>query len=121
MLKGIRDLFQKKFLLTKGSSADKNEQDIRAFEDFFEEDSAIEVDCYGPPFKPPWIEFPNYQQYSMGFRMGPGEDYDHQFQNWYNGTTNAEIVAFKKKYPEPDHYPGYYDRLDKWKRDRDRA
>jgi len=68
---------------------------------------------YGPPFEPPWLVFPDYEMYSMGFRMGSGEDYNIQFSNWYNFASEKDITDFQRKYPEIEKYAGYYANRDK--------
>ena len=70
---------------------------------------------YGPPFEPPWLMFPDYEMYSMGFRMGSGEDYNTQFSNWYNNAKDEEINNFKQDYPEIEKYSGYYALRDKFR------
>ena len=32
---------------------------------------------------PQWIEYPALSEFSMGWRMGAGEDYKCDFWNWY--------------------------------------
>lgn len=81
--------------------------------------SLPEPNCpvYGPPFKPPWTAFPDYPGLSsMGFRMGGGEDYMVQFQEWYASASEIEIADYKNQYPAPDLYADFYERLDEWHR-----
>ena len=35
---------------------------------------------------PQWIEYPALSEFSMGWRMGAGEDYKCDFWNWYENT-----------------------------------
>ena len=73
---------------------------------------------YGPPFEPPWIAFPDYPRYSMGFRMGGGEDYMMAFRKWYFSAPDAEIKAFQISYPESEAYQGFYNKWDENKEKR---
>ena len=91
------------------------EQHSIAAKKFFESIPMSEPHRYGPPFEPPWLVFPDYEKYSMGFRMGSGEDYAHQLSDWYNSASAEEIISFKHKYPEPDRYSEYYVSKDKWR------
>jgi len=36
---------------------------------------------------PPWEEFPTYERYTIGWRMGPGEDYLYK---WYRFIENLK-------------------------------
>ena len=51
---------------------------------------------------PPWIAFPEIPRGSIGWRMGPGEDYWYVFVDWYKGLREGEREQFRRKYPEPD-------------------
>ncbi len=82
-------------------------------------DSLPEPICpvYGPPFDPPWTVFPDYEGLSsMGFRMGGGEDYMVQFQQWYASASETEIIEYKNQHPAPDSYTDFYEKLDEWHR-----
>jgi hypothetical protein len=68
---------------------------------------------YGPPFEPPWVAFPEYERFSMGFRMGGGEDYICQFRDWYYSALRKDIDEYQRRNPEPEHYSGFYSDFDK--------
>ena len=51
---------------------------------------------------PPWIAFPHIARGSIGWRMGPGEDYWQVFVDWYRGLGESQREQFRSKYPEPD-------------------
>ena len=88
----------------------------RAFTDFMRPvtggPSAISGHTYSPPFEPPWIAFPDYPMFSMGFRMGGGETYMRAFMGWYSAANTDERAEFQKAHPEPDRYQGYYETID---------
>lgn len=92
-----------------------DEQRAIAMKTFFNSLPVCEPYKYGPPFEPPWLAFPDYEMYSMGFRMGSGEDYNVQFSRWYNSASIDELEDFKQKYPEIERYSGYYAKRDKWR------
>lgn len=88
----------------------------RAFIDFMKPvsggESAISCHAYGPPFEPPWIAFPDYPMFSLGFRMGGGETYMKAFMGWYSAANTDERAEFQKAHPEPGRYQGYYETID---------
>ncbi len=43
--------------------------------------------------KPPWIEYPDYEPYCLGWRMGSGEDY---IDDWYGFIKNLDRNKLKK-------------------------
>ncbi len=53
---------------------------------------------------PPWEQFPTYERYSIGWRMGPGENYLH---NWYAfieglpGERDSRFNYLKRHRPAP--------------------
>ena len=68
---------------------------------------------------PPWVAFPNIPRGSIGWRMGPGEDYWWAFVDWYKGLSESDRAQFRDKYPEPakaaSDYPwtGIYEAIGK--------
>ena len=60
--------------------------------------------------QPPWIQFPQIAAGSIGWRMGPGEDYLAEFGQWF-ARKHAEA---KRRYaddnPEPLGWEGFYTR-----------
>ena len=94
----------------------QEEQSIAA-KRFFESPPEPNCPVYGPPFEPPWTAFPDYPGLSsMGFRMGSGEDYMIQFQQWYASASEIEISNYKMQHPAPESYSDFYARLDEWHR-----
>ena len=101
----------------RNMSDDEKRAAMDAFIDDLTGGRPIVCPTYGPPFEPPWIAFPDIPGLgSIGFRMGGGEDYMVQFQKWYRDAPEANIVAFKSTWPEPEHYDKFYDTLDGWHR-----
>ena len=53
---------------------------------------------------PPWLAYPEYERYSLGWRMGSGEDYLDRFAAWFEalGEKGREIyTARSSRSPSP--------------------
>ncbi len=59
------------------------------------------------PDTPPWIAFPIYPRYTIGWRMGPGEDYMHAFISWLRDLTEEQFKDFSNRFPEPKCWEGF--------------
>src|SRR6267142_1065903 len=57
---------------------------------------------------PPWKEFPHIPCGSVGWRMGPGEDFWHLWTRWYSSLSLEERAEYKAKWPEPTDWMGFY-------------
>ena len=56
---------------------------------------------------PPWIEFPYYHPYSMGWRMGVGETYMYDvWRSWWDEQelTLIQKIEYFRKYENPPAY-----------------
>tara|TARA_Y100001956_G_scaffold77791_1_gene88681 strand:+ start:316 stop:636 length:321 start_codon:yes stop_codon:yes gene_type:complete len=58
--------------------------------------------------QPPWTAFPEYERYSVGWRMGPGEDYWHAFHQWIRSLDRPDVDKFVSAYPEPENWTGFF-------------
>jgi hypothetical protein len=47
---------------------------------------------------PPWVAFPMIPRGSIGWRMGPGEDYISDFYKWYLNLNDDERKKYKEKF-----------------------
>lgn len=47
------------------------------------------------PMAPQWIAFPAYTEFTIGWRMGAGEDYKCKFWDWYESLTPAQQKSTK--------------------------
>lgn len=63
-----------------------------------------------PP--PPWIKFPDIPRMSIGWRMGAGEDYKHDFYAWFRSLTPEQRADVRVRWPEPQEWAGYFDMLE---------
>ena len=61
--------------------------------------------------RPPWIAFPNFARYSIGWRMGGGEDYWHAFHEWVTGLSESERNEFIAENPEIEGWEGFYEKF----------
>ena len=61
--------------------------------------------------RPQWMVYPSYGEFSMGWRMGGGEDYRYKFWDWYEKLTKEEQQAYQEAYPYPIfwHYNNWND------------
>ena len=66
----------------------------------------------GPTPRPPWVVYPGVEMLSMHWRMGGGEDYRSAFVDWFTELSCDEQSDYKKKYPLPDSWGGYYEFLE---------
>jgi hypothetical protein len=60
------------------------------------------------PLLPPWIKHPEIERYSIGWRMGYGEDYVCKWSPWYCGLSEAGKRKYQDMYPEPEDWRGYW-------------
>ena len=60
---------------------------------------------------PPWVEFPDYERFSLGWRMGGGEDFKRDFEQFFSALTEDQRQSYAAKHPEPVEWSGYYGQL----------
>lgn len=58
---------------------------------------------------PPWIEHPEIERYSIGWRMGYGEDYICKWGSWYSGLSEEGKVKYHAMFPPPEEWEGYWE------------
>lgn len=61
-----------------------------------------------PILPPPWIAYPHIERYSIGWRMGYGEDYIFRWGEWYDALGEAEQKEYQRLFPEPVIWQGYW-------------
>ena len=57
---------------------------------------------------PLWLAFPEIPRYSIGWRMGVGEDYAMEFGEWWETLSAEAQQAYQQRYPEPAGWRGWY-------------
>lgn len=60
------------------------------------------------PLRPLWIEFPRIPWGSIGWRMGGGEEYWHNWSDWFKSMPEGECAAYATAWPEPSGWEGLY-------------
>lgn len=60
------------------------------------------------PMVPPWEQYPEIPRYSVGWRMGPGEDYWRDFGDWFLKLTDQELRQYIQGKPEPTGWEGFF-------------
>ena len=58
---------------------------------------------------PPWIKFPQIDPFSIGWRMGCGEDYKFKFNEWFKTLSQDEQRQYQQLFTEPATWRGYWD------------
>ena len=58
---------------------------------------------------PPWLAFPDIERYSIGWRMGSGEDYIYRFGDWLDTLSPEERKEYRSLFPEPITWKGWWD------------
>lgn len=50
---------------------------------------------------PPWLAHREIERYSIGWRMGYGEDYIYRFGDWMDTLSPDERTEYRTLFPEP--------------------
>ncbi len=58
---------------------------------------------------PLWIQAPDIERGSIGWRMGAGEDIAWEFFLWWRGLSSESKKKYTDMYPEPAEWAGWYD------------
>ena len=58
---------------------------------------------------PPWMAFPEIERYSIGWRMGYGEDYIYRFGDWLDTLSPEERTEYRALFPEPVTWKGWWE------------
>jgi hypothetical protein len=59
---------------------------------------------------PPWQKYPEIPLGSIGWRMGQGEDYWFEFDDWFVRQTAQAKKRYADENPEPQGWEGFYAR-----------
>ncbi|MFT0211512.1 NADAR family protein [Pseudomonas sp. F1_0610] len=60
------------------------------------------------PMPPLWLRLPGLSRFSIGWRMGYGEDYRYQWGDWYMSLSKEDQQQYQIVFPEPAMWAGYY-------------
>ena len=58
---------------------------------------------------PPWLAHREIERYSIGWRMGYGEDYIYRFGDWLDTLSPEERTEYRTLFPEPVTWRGWWD------------
>ena len=58
---------------------------------------------------PPWLAHREIERYSIGWRMGHGEDYIYRFGDWLDTLSPEERTEYRTLFPEPVTWKGWWD------------
>lgn len=58
---------------------------------------------------PPWLAYPNIERFSIGWRMGAGEDYIDRFSIWLNSLSPEDQAEYRALFPEPVSWRGWWE------------
>ena len=58
---------------------------------------------------PPWLAHREIERYSIGWRMGYGEDYIDRFGDWLDTLSPEERTEYRALFPEPVTWKGWWD------------
>lgn len=58
---------------------------------------------------PPWLAHREIERYSIGWRMGYGEDYIYRFGDWLDTLSPEERTEYRALFPEPMTWKGWWD------------
>ena len=58
--------------------------------------------------RPVWIAFPRIPWGSIGWRMGHGEVYWHDWISWFRALSDTERDTYMAAWPEPAGWEGFY-------------
>lgn len=58
---------------------------------------------------PPWLAYRDIERYSIGWRMGDGEDYIYRFGDWLDALSPEERAEYRALFPEPVTWKGWWD------------
>lgn len=58
---------------------------------------------------PLWMAYPYISRYSIGWRMGSGEDYAYKFWDWFDTLSKNEQKEYIKLFPEPKRWNKFWE------------
>ena len=60
------------------------------------------------PLPPMWFRYPDVGPFSIGWRMGFGEDYKMEFEQWYSQLSESQKIEYQRLFPAPKTWPMAY-------------
>ncbi len=66
--------------------------------------------CKKKKLMPPlWIAYPYMERYSIGWRMGSGEEYRYNIYDWFKTLSPSEQNEYVELFPEPKSWCEFWD------------
>ena len=63
------------------------------------------------PLAPPWVQFSDYPRRTIGWRMGPGEQYLQDYVKWFASLDADSRLKYINFNPEPLDWMGFYESI----------
>lgn len=67
------------------------------FEEHYRADLQKELQEHDPP-RPPWVRYPDIPRFSIGWRMGAGEEYGCVLRLWKEGRSRDELLDYLRRF-----------------------
>jgi hypothetical protein len=61
--------------------------------------------------EPPWDKYPQIPAGSIGWRMGPGEEYYNQFYRWFSALSRADQHEYSSAHEPPSGWKNIYEAI----------
>jgi N-glycosidase YbiA len=61
------------------------------------------------PLPPPWLKYPDIGRYSIGWRMGSGEDYIGTWGSWFCGLSREGQRRYQETFQPAGEWVGYWE------------
>ena len=68
-----------------------------------------DIEAFERVMPPPWLAHREIERYSIGWRMGYGEDYIDRFGDWLDTLSPEERTEYRTLFPEPVTWKGWWD------------
>lgn len=81
----------------------------RAFRESLDRPSSF--DKAGNDPLPPWLAYPHIPKISIGWRMGDGETYLHEFEKWFITKSKEIQERYTIENSEPEDWEGFYSNI----------
>lgn len=63
------------------------------------------------PMPPLWMMHPHITRYSIGWRMGYGEGYKYDLNDWFDALSDEDQKKYQEMFPAPRTWAGHYDEI----------
>ena len=67
-----------------------------------------QIKAKGELLRPPWLEYPEIEWGSIGWRMGCGESYLMKWDHWYKKLSKENKSNYMNRFPQPEEWKNFY-------------